>query len=45
MENFNDGVDDEVRTLLIRFMAGMTVAKLGVPREKNKVASLKIWTR
>lgn len=24
-------------------MAGMTVARLGVPREKKYIASLKIW--
>ena len=44
-ENLDDGDDDVVRTLLMRSMAGMTVARLGVPREKNNVASLKIWTK
>ena len=41
-ENSDDDLDDVVRTLSMRSMAGMTVARLGVPREKNKVASLKI---
>jgi hypothetical protein len=34
-----------VRTLSMCSMAGITVARLGVPREKNIVASLKIWTK
>jgi hypothetical protein len=37
--------EPEVRTLLMWSMAGMMVARLGVPREKNKVASLKIYTK
>jgi hypothetical protein len=41
-ENLDADFDDVVRTLSIRSMAGMTVARLGVSREKNKVASLKI---
>ena len=41
-ENLDDDLDDVVRTSLMSSMAGMTVARLGVPQEKNKVASLKI---
>jgi len=41
-ENLDDDSDDVVRTLLISSMAGTTVARLGVMREKNRVASLKI---
>jgi hypothetical protein len=40
-DNLDDESDDIVRTLSISSMAGMTVARLGVPREKNSVASLK----
>jgi hypothetical protein len=39
MENLDDDSDDVVSTLLMCFMAGMTVARLGVPQEKNRVAS------
>ena len=35
--------DDVVRTLSMSSMAGMTVARLGVPQEKNSVASLKTY--
>ena len=35
--------DDVVRTLSMSSMAGTTVARLGVPREKNSVASLKTY--
>jgi hypothetical protein len=41
-ENLEDDSDDVVRTSLMCSMAGITVARLGVPREKNRVASLKI---
>jgi len=41
-ENLDDDLDDVVRTLLMSSMAGTTVARLGVPQEKNKVVSLKI---
>ena len=44
-EKLDDDDDDVVRTFLMKSMAGMTVARLGVLREKNKVASLKIWTK
>jgi len=37
--------DDLVRTPSMCSMAGMTVPRLGVPQEKNIVASLKIWTK
>jgi hypothetical protein len=40
-DNLDDDLDDAVRTLLIKSMAGMMVARLGVPQEKNNVASLK----
>ena len=40
-DNLDDVLEPVVRTLLIRSMAGTMVAKLGVPREKNSVASLK----
>jgi len=41
-EKSDEKSDDAVRTLSMSSMAGRTVAKLGVPREKNNVASLKI---
>jgi hypothetical protein len=41
-ENLKDDLDDVVRTSLMCSMAGIMVARLGVPQEKNKVASLKI---
>ena len=44
-EKLDDVEDDVVRTFLMKSMAGMTVARLGVFREKNKVASLKTWTK
>jgi hypothetical protein len=44
-QNLDDESDDVVRTLSMCSMAGITVARLGVPREKNIVASLKIWTK
>jgi hypothetical protein len=40
-DNFDDESVDVVRTLSIRSIAGIMVARLGVPREKNNVASLK----
>ena len=40
-DNVDDESDDIMRTLLISSMAGMTVARLGVPQEKNNVMSLK----
>jgi hypothetical protein len=40
-ENLDDGSDDVARTLSISPIAGMTVARLGVLREKNNVTSLK----
>ena len=43
-ENVNN-VDNIVRALSMRSMAGITVATLGVLQEKNKVASLKIWMK
>ena len=43
MEREKSWSSDEVaRTLSIRSIAGTTVARFGVPREKNNVASLKI---
>jgi len=45
VEYLDDDKDDVVRTLSIRSMAGMTVAKLGVSQEKNRVASLKTWMK
>jgi len=41
-EYLDDDSDDAVRTLSMMSMAGMMVARLGVPQEKNNVASLKI---
>jgi len=40
-DNLDDESDDVVRTLSISSMAGMMVARLGVPQEKNNVTSLK----
>ena len=40
-DNFDNESVDVVRTLSIRSIAGITVARLGVLREKNNVASLK----
>jgi hypothetical protein len=39
-DNLDDGSEDVVRILSIYCMAGMTVARLGVLREKNSVVSL-----
>jgi hypothetical protein len=41
MDNLDNESDDVVRNWSINSMAGMTVARLGVPREKNNVVSLK----
>ena len=40
-DNLDEESDDMLRTLSIRSMARMTVARLGVLQEKNNVASLK----
>jgi hypothetical protein len=40
-DSLDDNSDEVVRTLLMRSMAGMTVARLGVLCEKNSVVSLK----
>ena len=43
MEREKSWLSDEVaRTLSIRSIAGMTVARFSMPQEKNNVASLKI---
>jgi hypothetical protein len=44
-EYLDGDMDDVVRTLSMRSMAGMMVARLGVPQEKNRVVSLKIWMK
>jgi hypothetical protein len=40
-ENLDEESVDTLRTLSIWFIAGRTVARLGMPQEKNIVASLK----
>jgi hypothetical protein len=40
-ESLDEESVDVLRTLSIWSIAGMTVARFGVPREKNVVASLK----
>jgi hypothetical protein len=41
-QNFCEASDIVAIMLLIMSMAGITVARFGVPQEKNSVASLKI---
>jgi hypothetical protein len=46
MDRENRRLSDVVaRTLSMWFMAGMTIARFGVPQEKNNVASLNICQR
>ena len=44
-DSLDDESDEVVRTLSIRSMAGMMVARLGVLREKNRVTSLKTYAK
>jgi hypothetical protein len=44
-DSLDDESDEVVRTLSISSMAGMMVARLGVLREKNRVASLKTYAK